>query len=308
MKNIFLALIGGAAVLGVIVMIVLAGRLPYRVSATLVPVASSATTHTLSHNVVYFFDLFAQDLAGTHARADVSATREGKSDVIRVTAYGETASVAAETLRDARAAVERDVRAVYGADVALTVVRADHTVQRRSSVALAPYGIMIALAAMALSAVGWFFDMRSASRIMRTTATVPSWEARRVFASVHAPSPQDMAVQTVTTMQTDARQQSRNAHLHKKTDTVARDKKDATMTVPQQPTRTQKEEAAPIVPPAPAVMPSGLQTTPGNLPVVDVAALGLVTVDPSAQQEVAVEPTEAELKARLNALLGGTLS
>ena len=88
MKNIFLALIGGAAVLGVIVMIVLAGRLPYRVSATLVPVASSATTHTLSHNVVYFFDLFAQDLAGTHARADVSATREGKSDVIRVTAYG----------------------------------------------------------------------------------------------------------------------------------------------------------------------------------------------------------------------------
>lgn len=58
-------------------------------------------------------------------------------------------------------------------------------------------------------------------------------------------------------------------------------------------------------------MPEVLPTTPGNLPVVDVSDFGLDNTENSeemnTQEEELAEPTEEELKARLNELLGGKL-
>ncbi len=60
-------------------------------------------------------------------------------------------------------------------------------------------------------------------------------------------------------------------------------------------------------------MPEVVPTTPGNLPVVDVSDFGFdssTTVsseDVDIQGEESAEPTEEELKARLNELLGGKL-
>ena len=58
-------------------------------------------------------------------------------------------------------------------------------------------------------------------------------------------------------------------------------------------------------------MPEVLPTTPGNLPVVDVSDFGLDDTENSeemnTQEEELAEPTEEELKARLNELLGGKL-
>jgi len=60
-----------------------------------------------------------------------------------------------------------------------------------------------------------------------------------------------------------------------------------------------------------APTPEGLSTTPGNLPVVDVSAFGLGNdVSPQSDEQStdkSTEPTEEELKARLNELLDGKL-
>ncbi len=60
-------------------------------------------------------------------------------------------------------------------------------------------------------------------------------------------------------------------------------------------------------------VPEGLPTTPNNLPVVDVSDFGLGGKDENINEintkesEEIAEPTEEELKARLNELLGGKL-
>ncbi|PID52183.1 MAG: hypothetical protein CR972_03510 [Candidatus Moraniibacteriota bacterium] len=57
-------------------------------------------------------------------------------------------------------------------------------------------------------------------------------------------------------------------------------------------------------------IPSGLPTTPGNLPVVDVNVLGFSqdkNTNDAKEIENNKEPTEEELKARLNELLSGKL-
>lgn len=315
MKKIVVGIGGGIAILGVIVMMICALRFPYRVSATVVPVASDTVSSALAHNIVYFFDLYAHDLAATDASADVTARVVGASDVVRVTAYGATPQSAVQALRDAHTAVQRDVQAVYGTTVTMATLRTDHTVTRRAIVALAPYGIMIAVAVMAVVAVMWFFEMRENARM--ASSVVPSWEARRVFASVHPPTQKHTSVPTVAQL-TD-KKNSATAHIDadasvtppaSQTHGVAQEQKDDTIAMATPAVAQSQTEQSSVTPsPAPVSLPSGLQTTPGNLPVVDVTALGIVPTDPVAPHtENAPEPTEAELKARLNALLGGTLS
>jgi hypothetical protein len=58
--------------------------------------------------------------------------------------------------------------------------------------------------------------------------------------------------------------------------------------------------------------PAGLQTTPGNLPVIDINEIGFEgcaenNEDTCSDEDVNAEPTEEELKARLNELLNGKL-
>ncbi len=74
-----------------------------------------------------------------------------------------------------------------------------------------------------------------------------------------------------------------------------------------------KEEKKEIVAPIThkTSVPDGLPTIPGNLPVVDISALGFRKRDAdiiNSQIDVSpAEPTEEELKARLNELLNGKL-
>ncbi len=298
--------------------VLVARQMPYGAQTTVVPVVHSGSSAAVPQTTAYVMRLFAEDLAQTRRDVRVAVKREGDSDAVHVTVSGVQARVVAETMRDVLVSNERTMQTVYGADVRFSVLRADRIVQKRAIVMRAPYGAMIAFAAALLFAVLWFFDMRTRRTVQRPAPMSP-WEARRIFASVHAPLSDTPSTHMQSQQSSGSVQDGvQEDHVTQPDDTEMQ--KDATLPmekgVPPMRTRT-----VPTPTPAglPVHLPSGLQTTPGNLPVVDVATLGIAHTDmpaPTAKADSSpgtddalhtAEPTTEELKARLNALLGGTL-
>ncbi len=316
-KNILAVMILSLFLVGVCS--ILARQMLYQAQMVIVPVAHNVASIAVPQTTVYILSFSTRNHEWAQRDVRVSVQQVGKSDAVRITVYGAHIRDVVEAMRNILAAAERDVQAVYGADVRFSVLHADRTVQKRMIVAAAPYGAMIAGATALIMATLWFFDQYGQRRAQRPVPQSP-WEARRIFASVHAPSVRDThgvpSHSTSEQVHGDGYDSSRDDVAHQST---TQRQKDATLPEEQgsTPSLGHRDIESVVTSAAPVHLPSGLQTTPGNLPVVDVTTLGIahatqktphVNDDPTASAPSSTEPTEEELKARLNALLSGNLS
>lgn len=300
----------GFALIVVIVAVIVMVRPPYAMRATLLPVARTASFGTLSHDVAYFFNLSTTPQAGN---TTITADVYGKSGMVRVTARADSARAAADTLRGAIGGVTENVRVFYGSDVALKVVHVDPVARRGVLDGVAPYALVIAVAAILVVGVLELWGTRGAAM----QPTIPPWQSRHIFASVHPPvhsrARSGVARPQSPSGAANAKSDIVNVHaaqLAKQERALPSVKEKAAFVFSKTDTAPHTRAAADTERPVTSSSPT--QAVPGNLPVVDLAVLGgegdSATPTDTAVSLPSDEPTEEELKARLNALLGGKLS
>jgi capsular polysaccharide biosynthesis protein len=234
--------------------------------------------------------------------ARVNIASAGDANVILIDVYAKDPRVIKNVEKNVFEEMTKSVRMYYTEDaVSMRTLHHDRMPQHTRFSRFFTYGIMVVIVAGIVAGVRVLYYYIDQTRDKRVRVT--SLDGKKIFEKFHfnpvmekheedaQPKAQKDKEEEIIISESDHKIDQQSKEETKKEQSLAyTEAKDVrTMNV--------------------ATIPGGLAATPGNLPVVDVGALGFVTTQ-SRINESAVEtnePTEDELKARLNDLLRGKL-
>jgi hypothetical protein len=200
-------------------------------------------------------------------------------------------------------------------DIVMYVVSNDAQPRKNSFMILMPYLLMTIIAIGAIAGVFAIFSLFDALRETRKDGHTQPMDGKKIFEKFHA---KDFSTTDAMIDRDHMQERSRadqgsllqDKHVNENNKNVVKDEKQKTMDTSQ----VRHEDPVPFVhtdsESLSVDIPEGFATIPGNLPVVDVARLGFASKNDAKADAVEhdiKEPTEEELKARLNQLLNGKL-
>lgn len=254
---------------------------------------------------------------------DAHIAHREQSGVFILTVSGDRISDVQRLHHNIVQTISRNVKKYYDIPdgIVIHVVSSDVQPQKNSLMVFAPYVLMIIIAVGAIAGVFAIFNLFDALRETQDSAIMRPMDGKKIFEKFH----------TRHTSSLDKNNIDRDHHIEiTDADSMYDDQEASSLNknVEDHNVNVHKEilHTTPITSHMhyedPEIListdnkkmsvdtPEGFATIPGNLPIVDVAQLGFVTrkntkVDVS--EDDVKEPTEEELKARLNQLLNGKL-
>lgn len=228
-----------------------------------------------------------------------------QTDIVSVSVYARSINAVTFVEKYALEKIIQDVHTYYATDIiSMQIVQHDRVPQRTMTAIAVPYIVMFFIATGLIAGVVLLFHHIDQLRDRRTSTL--SINGKKIFEKFHK------GHQEVHVMRYDEPvMEETKLPVESLKDLLVEEKE----SIADQDKITPKEE---IIAPSqqahkPAVeiaIPDGVSATPGNLPIVDVSTLGFAKPKREKQEvdmEQYKEPTEDELKARLNALLSGKL-
>lgn len=207
--------------------------------------------------------------------------------------------------------LEKRLQEYYGDNVALHVLSYDRVPHERMITMAIPYIVMLCVAVALIASVLAFFHVFDRMREDRS-GEMAHVDGKKIFEKFHIQN-------RITDIETASAVEKKEEHFSQEyvnngQESVQNEVASETMTDADA-SSVQIDHSPEVNTAVEASMPDGLQTIPGNLPVVDVSKLGFSkrhqkesdNNDDRKNDTVVTEPTEEELKARLNELLNGKL-
>lgn len=237
--------------------------------------------------------------------ANVKVTRVKDHNAIHIAVYGHTEKDVSHLEISALAGVRDSIARyyVFGDDLSIEIISKDMYAHKTTSAYFAPYVLMITISLGLIAGIFALFYMIDLVRDKKTYSD--SLNAKKIFRTYHT---------------NHRSEEVRDASLDDPVEYVApigeREEKTVQEVDVTTPVAQKKEVVHDIKYDNAAVkqarVPDGLSATPSNLPIVDLDVIGftnegnnvLATED---EVDSITEPTEEELKARLNELLNGKL-
>ncbi len=278
-----------------------------RTSFVFVPENELIGTHmnNVLNDVVFIMqESLNEDAVLAKYGANIKIEHIDQTDIVSVAVYARSINTTTFVEKYVLEKISQDVHTYYATDVvSMQVVQHDRVPQKTMTALVVPYIVMFFIATGLIGGVFTLFHYIDQLRD-RHTPTL-SINGKKIFEKFHK------GHQEIHVMRYDE-------PAIKETELPVESLKDLLVeekeSVEEHDEIALKEEViAPIHAHKPAVeiaIPDGVSATPGNLPIVDVSALGFAKPKREKQEvdmEQYKEPTEDELKARLNALLNGKL-
>lgn len=243
--------------------------------------------------------------------AHVELERITDHDVMTISVFSHNAKDGAILQKSALKNILQEIDAFYAlsSDISIKTISQDNVPQKTYVAKYAPYVLMVSIAIGVISGVLAIFYL--IDRMRDEKDYDDAIDGKKIFEKYNDVQKKH----NVHTMQNDVQKKEEDDNddivavipsieLEEEDESVAEEvlediKKEDVETEEEIKEELQKE----------GVVPSGLPTTPGNLPVVDVDNLGFSQDKNDGVSEIndEKEPTEEELKARLNELLNGKL-
>jgi capsular polysaccharide biosynthesis protein len=232
----------------------------------------------------------------------VNIASAGDANVVLVDVYAKDPRVIKTVEKNVFEEMTKSIRIYYADDVVLMrTLHHDHTPQHTKFSRFFTYGIMVIVVSGIIAGVRVLYYYIDQVRDKRVRVT--SLDGKKIFEKFHFNRViKKHEENTQATVREDKEEEIVIDKNDRKIDQQSKEeiKKGKTITY---------AEAEDVRTVSVATIPGGLAATPGNLPVVDVGALGFMTTQSRINEGVIEknEPTEDELKARLNDLLRGKL-
>lgn len=287
------------------------------VSPQNVIIASNAQ-HTINNIVLIAQQSVARNTHVIDYDGDVRISRIKDHDAFHIVVRGHTEKNVRDMENSIIVDVRQDLAQYYniGEDFSLSILTKDVTAHKTLVAYFAPYVLMFAISIGAVAAVFALFYMIDLARDKKTYSSAIN--AKNIFDQYHT---DHVNHDKIFGIQKEEVGDISDEFLN---DTVVYDK-EPTPFVHEKTTTTQvnTEKSAQdivqdhvdddnVVEPVQKIhVPDGLPATPSNLPVVDLDNIGFSASEKNSdgieESESTNEPTEEELKARLNELLNGKL-
>lgn len=216
--------------------------------------------------------------------------------------------------------ISRNVKKYYHMpdDIVIHVVSSDAQPQKNSLLVFAPYFLMTVIAVGAIAGVFAIFSLFDALREARSDVNTRPMDGKKIFEKFHTnqtSSPDALNIQREQIQKT-THDDRRSLSLDERTDENEKNANKEEQKAATTTSRVRSKESVPFAVDGSETLsvdtPEGFAAIPGNLPVIDVAQLGFTSKNKNDEKNDTVEhnvkePTEEELKARLNQLLNGKL-
>ena len=277
-----------------------------RTSFVFVPENELIGTHMnyVLNDVVFIMqESLDEDVVLAKYGADVEIKHIDQTDIVSVAVYARSINATTFVEKYVFEQITQNVHTYYATDVvSMKIVQHDRIPQKTTTALVVPYIVMFFIATGLIAGVFTLFHYIDQLRDRRTPTL--SINGKKIFEKFHS-SDQEIHVMRYdepVTQETELPVESPKDLVVE--EILAEDHIEA---------KSEEEIIVPIQVHKPAVeiaIPDGVSATPGNLPIVDVSALGFAKPKKEQQgvdMEQYKEPTEDELKARLNALLNGKL-
>lgn len=224
------------------------------------------------------------------------------ANMISVNVFVKNISVARSIEEYVQQTILQKVRQYYQVDdLAIKVVRQDVVPQKTIIAEFVPYMVMICIALGLIAGVFALFHY--IEQIRAYHEPVLPIDGKKIFEKFH----NSLSSFSLTDKNTQV------DNVIEKNDVIETPFLDENVVINEVNVATEEDvkiTQQKTIPAADIAIPDGISATPGNLPIVDVSALGFARSKKETSEvhaEEYNEPTEEELKARLNALLSGKL-
>ncbi len=292
---------------------------------SLLVVAENATSainldHTINDIVYISQDVAQHNIEVQKYDADVKISRVKDHNIIEVDVFANSIEDVDATEYSVMKDITKYIKKQYSLDkdLSITVVVKDG-VRQTDLARVAPYIVMIVIAVGVIAgvlALFYLFDTKQHSK----DEYDENIDGEKIFAHYNTQTFDDAESDVIEKVDTDnvvgeiEIEENTDSYEDEKFDDLDEEKiieqevKELSELVTKE---LEDEEKEKVINNINTASPDGLQTTPGNLPVINMDELGFgsaVVDDASLEMEQDdVEPTEEELKARLNELLSGKL-